>query len=165
MSTRTAYISLGSNLGDSRRLLREALCLLREFSDAPVVASSLWQTTPVDCPPGSPLFLNAVAALRVRAGEAPETLLPKLRGVEVEFGRPPKQVLNEPRLLDLDLICFGREIRHTPELTLPHPRAHLRKFVLQPLYEIAPDLVLPGQTLNVGQLLATLPAGQIIVKL
>ena len=115
-----AYISLGSNLGDSRQLLQSALARLQDFSDKPVVCSSWWQTVPVDCPPGSPPFVNAVAGLRVRAGETPETLLQKLRGLEVEYGRSPKQVLNEPRLLDLDLICFGAEIRNTPELTLPH---------------------------------------------
>jgi 2-amino-4-hydroxy-6-hydroxymethyldihydropteridine diphosphokinase len=161
----TAYISLGSNLGDSRRILREALSRLARFSDEPVACSSFWQTSPVDCPPGSPPFLNAVAGLRVRAGETPESWLRALRDLEVEFGRTPKKVLNEPRLLDLDLISFGEEIRNTPELILPHPRAHLRRFVLQPLSEIAPEFVLPGQSLSVRQLLAGLPAGAAVVPL
>jgi 2-amino-4-hydroxy-6-hydroxymethyldihydropteridine diphosphokinase len=165
MNGPVAYISLGSNLGDSRQLLQSALARLQDFSDEPVVCSSFWQTTPVDCPPGSPPFVNAVAGLRVRGGETPETLLQKLRGLEVECGRLPKQVLNEPRLLDLDLICFGAEIRHTPELTLPHPRAHQRKFVLQPLAEVAPDLILPGQNRSVRRLLAALPAGPEAAKL
>jgi 2-amino-4-hydroxy-6-hydroxymethyldihydropteridine diphosphokinase len=159
------YISLGSNLGDSRQILPAALDRLQDFSDEPVVCSSLWQTTPLDCPPGSPQFINAVAGLRPRAGETPETLLGKLRGLEAEFGRQPKQMLNEPRILDLDLICFGVEIRRSRELILPHPRAHLRKFVLEPLAELAPDLVLPGQTQSVRQLLAGLPASQIIARL
>jgi 2-amino-4-hydroxy-6-hydroxymethyldihydropteridine diphosphokinase len=152
-------------LGDSQQLLQSALARLQDFSDEPVVCSSCWQTAPVDCPPGSPPFINAVAGLRVRAGETPETLLHKLRGLEVEYGRSPKQVVNEPRLLDLDLICFGAELRHTPELTLPHPRAQQRKFVLQPLAEIAPDLIFPGQTRSVRQLLAALPVGQEAAKL
>ena len=92
-------------------------------------------------------------------------MLQKLRGLEVECGRLPKQVLNEPRLLDLDLICFGAEIRHTPELTLPHPRAHLRKFVLCPLSEIAPDLILPGQSKTVAQLLKDLRSDEQIKRL
>ena len=75
------------------------------------------------------------------------------RELEKKFGRQPKKVLNEARPLDLDLIAFGQETRATPELTLPHPRAHLRPFVLQPLAEIAPDLVLPGRTQTVAQLL------------
>jgi len=160
-----AYISLGSNLGDSRQMLLEAMARLQPFSDEPIQHSSLWQTTPVDCPPGSPPFVNAVAGLRPRQGESPETLLQKLRALEVEFGRQPKLILNEPRILDLDLICFGAETRQTEALTLPHPRAHLRKFVLQPLSEIAPDLILPGHSRTVRQLLAVLPDSEIIAKL
>jgi 2-amino-4-hydroxy-6-hydroxymethyldihydropteridine diphosphokinase len=159
----TAFISLGSNLGDSRRILRDALVRLEGFSDDLVICSSFWQTSPVDCPPGSPPFVNAVVGLQMRAGETPESLLHALREMEVEFGRTPKKVLNEPRRLDLDLISFGAEIRNTPELILPHPRAHLRRFVLQPLCEIAPELVLPGQNRSVRQLLAGLPAGGMVI--
>ena len=80
----------------------------------------------------------------------------KLQALEKEFGRQRKKILNEPRPLDLDLIAFGREVRASPELTLPHPRAHKRRFVLQPLSEIAPGLRLPGQSKTVGELLAAL---------
>jgi 2-amino-4-hydroxy-6-hydroxymethyldihydropteridine diphosphokinase len=111
----------------------------------------------VDCPPGSPPFLNAVVGFHPRPGETPESLLARLQALEREFGRRPKQLLNEPRPLDLDLIAFGAEVRATPQLTLPHPRAHLRRFVLEPLAEIAPGLVLPGQQASVAKLLATLP--------
>ena len=137
---------------------------LEELSDGPLLRSSLWQTTPVDCPPGSPAFVNAVVGLMPRAGETPESLLAKLQALEKEFGRQPKKVLNEPRPLDLDLIAFGSETRATPELTLPHPRAHQRRFVLQPLSEIAPDLVLPGQSESVAQLLAQLPPDESMRK-
>lgn len=130
---------------------------LREFSSVPLLQSSLWQTTPVDCPPGSPPFLNAVVALLPLDGETPESLLAKLQGLEKEFGRVPKAILNEARSLDLDLIAFGREIRKTPRLTLPHPRAHQRRFVLQPLCEIAPDWFLPDQATSVAGLLGGLP--------
>jgi 2-amino-4-hydroxy-6-hydroxymethyldihydropteridine diphosphokinase len=92
-----------------------------------------------------------------REDETPETLLAKLQALEKTFGRRPKNVLNEPRPLDLDLIAFGNETRATQELTLPHPRAQERRFVLQPLSEIAPDLILPGQTKSVAQLLHRLP--------
>jgi 2-amino-4-hydroxy-6-hydroxymethyldihydropteridine diphosphokinase len=153
-----AVVALGSNLGDSRQILLTALARLQGFSDAPMLKSSLWQTTPVDCPPGSPPFANAVAGLVPRAGETPESLLQKLRGLEMEFGRLPKKILNEPRPLDLDLIAFGNEIRHSPALILPHPRAHQRRFVLQPLSEIAPDLVLSGQERTVAELLTELPS-------
>lgn len=160
-----AFVALGSNLGDSRRIILEAMARLQKFSDEPVLKSSLWQTAPVDCPPGSPNFLNAVAGLVVRAGETPESLLTKLRELEKEFGRVPKMVLNESRPLDLDLIAFGSETRDTPELVLPHPRAHLRRFVLQPLSEIAPELILPGQVKTVAELLAGLPGGEMVIRL
>ena len=118
-----AIVALGSNVGDSPGILRRAMERLAEISVQPLVKSSLWQTTPVDCPPGSPPFVNAVVALTPGEGETPESLLAKLLALEKEFGRRPKQVLNEPRRLDLDLIAFGQETRLTPGLTLPHPRA------------------------------------------
>lgn len=149
-------VALGSNLGNSTEILRRAMARLEEFSATPLLKSSLWRTTPVDCPPGSPDFVNAVVALAPLPGETPESLLAKLHALEMEFGRRPKVVLNEPRPLDLDLIAFGGETRLTPELTLPHPRAHLRRFVLQPLNEVAPDFMLPGQTKSVVHLLAEL---------
>jgi 2-amino-4-hydroxy-6-hydroxymethyldihydropteridine diphosphokinase len=98
-------------------------------------------------------------------GETPESLLAKLRAIENDFGRRPKQVLNEPRPLDLDLIAFGQEIRMTLTLTLPHPRAHLRRFVLQPLSEIAPDLILPGQTRRIVDWLQSLSTNETLVRL
>ncbi|MEY4386108.1 MAG: hypothetical protein RLY20_1391 [Verrucomicrobiota bacterium] len=150
-----AFIALGSNLGDSGRILEAAFARLQVFSSTPMRRSSLWRSTPVDCPPGSADFLNAVAAITPLSGETPESLLRKLQQLEAEFGRVPKKVLNEPRPLDLDLIAFGREIRASLELTLPHPRARSRRFVLAPLAELAPDLVLPGETQTVHQLLKT----------
>jgi 2-amino-4-hydroxy-6-hydroxymethyldihydropteridine diphosphokinase len=150
-------VALGSNLGDSARLIQQAIERLQQFSDEPLRQSSLRRTAPVGCPPGSPDFLNAVVAFAPRAGETPENLLAKLQSLESEFGRRPKKILNEPRPLDLDLVAFGSETRATKELTLPHPRAHERRFVLEPLAEIAPDLILPGQRKSVQQLLAELP--------
>jgi 2-amino-4-hydroxy-6-hydroxymethyldihydropteridine diphosphokinase len=138
---------------------------LQELSDEPLVKSSLLETTPVDCPPGSPNFVNAVVGLVPRQGETPESLLRKLLAMEKEFGRTPKKILNEARPLDLDLIVFGNEIRATPQLTLPHPRAHLRQFVLQPLAEIAPKLVLPGQGEPVKKILSQLTSGEVVRKL
>jgi len=156
----SVYIALGSNLGDSRCTITDAMERLQMLSAAPIVESSLWQSTPVDCPPDSPPFINAVVGLQPRPGETPESLLEKLQELEYTFGRRRKKVLNEPRVLDLDIIAFGKEIRDTPVLKLPHPRAHERRFVLQPLSEIAPDLVLPGQTRTVAELLTSLPADQ-----
>lgn len=156
-SSKSALIALGSNLGDSISLIYEACERLQELSDSPIRKSSLWRTTPVDCPPGSPPFVNAAVALVPLSNETPESLLSKLQALEKEFGRKPKVVLNESRPLDLDLIAFGNEMRNTTELTVPHPRAHLRRFVLQPLSEVAPEFVLPGQTRTVRELREVLP--------
>lgn len=158
----TAYIALGSNLGDSPHILFRAMEQLQGLSDQPLAKSRLYETTPVDCPPGSPKFVNAAVGLVPRAGETPETLLTKLQLLEKDFGRQPKKILNEARPLDLDLIVFGNEFRATPELTLPHPRAHLRRFVLEPLAEIAPDLPLPGQDKTVRALLNQLTSAEVV---
>lgn len=160
-----AFVALGANLGDPIRTVRAAIGRLGELSDAPLLVSSLWRTAPVDCPPGSPPFVNAVVGFVPRAGDTPETLLARLQALERAFGRRPAKVRNEPRPLDLDLIAFGSETRNTPELTLPHPRAHLRRFVLEPLCEIAADLVLPGQSRDVRELLAALPPGEQVERL
>jgi 2-amino-4-hydroxy-6-hydroxymethyldihydropteridine diphosphokinase len=151
-----AIVALGSNLGDSRQRVVRAMDQLQALSAEPVLRSSLWQTTPVDCPPDSPHFVNAVVGLVPLVGETPESLLAKLQAIEREFGRQPKRVHNEPRPIDLDLITFGSETRATKDLVLPHPRAHLRRFVLEPLNEIAPEVVLPGQTGAVHELLNAL---------
>jgi 2-amino-4-hydroxy-6-hydroxymethyldihydropteridine diphosphokinase len=159
------FIALGSNLGDSPKIISDAMARLQNFSKEPISKSSLWETSPVDCPPGSPKFVNAVVGLIPQKNETPESLLAKLQSLEKEFGRVPKKVLNEARPLDLDLIAFGAETRNSPELILPHPRAHERRFVLQPLSEIAPDLVLLGQGKTVFQLLAGLPADEMVTRL
>ncbi|MBK7999293.1 MAG: 2-amino-4-hydroxy-6-hydroxymethyldihydropteridine diphosphokinase [Verrucomicrobia bacterium] len=158
-------VALGSNLGDPPAVLREAMAALHKLAQSDFVAASLWQSTPVDCPPGSPLFVNAVVAFTPWPDETPETLLDRLQALEQEFGRWPKVVLNEPRPLDLDLIAFGSETRSTPRLTLPHPRARLRHFVLEPLNEIAPDLILPGQAKFVRELLAALRTDESLRRL
>jgi 2-amino-4-hydroxy-6-hydroxymethyldihydropteridine diphosphokinase len=152
-----AIVALGSNRGDSLGVLRATIRRLERLAASGFRASSLWRSAPVDCPPGSPAFLNAVVLFQPWPNQSPEELLGILQNWERQCGRRPKRVINEPRPLDLDLIAFGNERRSTPRLTLPHPRAHLRRFVLAPLNEIAPDLVLPGWTSTVGELLAGLP--------
>ena len=138
---------------------------LQLLSATPLQRSSLYETAPVDCPPGSPPFINAVVILTPETGETPETLLARLQRLEKEFGRQPKKILNEPRPLDLDLISFGSDLRSTEQLTLPHPRAHQRAFVLAPLNEIASDYVLPQQTKTVRELLAEVGATQMVTRL
>src|SRR5690349_16021550 len=106
----SVFVSLGSNLGNSKQIILDAMARLQSLSDHPILKSSLWQTSPEDCPPGSPMFVNAAVALKPRAGETPESFLLQLQQIEKNFGRTPKKVLNEPRPLDLDLIVFGAEM-------------------------------------------------------
>lgn len=156
--SKVAFISLGSNLGDSKSIIIGAIEELKPLSvDGTILKSSLWQTTPVDCPPGSPLFINAVVGIFPREDETPESLLEKLQSMEKVFGRKPKIVLNEPRPLDLDLITFGYEVRNTNTLILPHPRATKRAFVLAPMNEIAPEFIFPLQSKTVSELLKNIP--------
>ena len=153
---RLVVVALGSNLGDSAANLDAAANQLRTLAADFFAISSPLRTQPVDCPPGSPDFLNAVAAFTAHPDLQPLELLRQLQTWEKESGRRPKQVLNEARPLDLDLISFGRQTMRTPELVLPHPRAHQREFVLAPLVELLPDLRLPGWTGSARQLLEAL---------
>jgi 2-amino-4-hydroxy-6-hydroxymethyldihydropteridine diphosphokinase len=156
-----AFVALGSNLTKRPwETISYAMTHVQFIASGPVWKSSVRETKPVDCPPGSPNFYNAIVGFLPQKKETPESLLKKMQELEKEFGRVTKKVLNEPRPLDLDLIAFGNKTRNTLELILPHPRAHLRRFVLQPLSEIAPELILPGQTKTVLQLLAELPADE-----
>lgn len=153
LTNRMAYVALGSNLGHSDHIFASVLPRLQSLSLTPLTASRWIRTRPVNCPPGSPDFLNGVVAISPLPGQTPEALLGELQELEREFGRATKTVVNEPRTLDLDLIAFGEEKRASEKLTLPHPRAREREFVLRPLAEIAPDLVLPGETKTVSELL------------
>lgn len=158
-------VALGANLGDATSTTRKAITRLRELASRNFRASSLWSSAPVDCPPGSPAFINAAVCFNPASSETPESLLEKLQGLEKEFGRRPKTVLNEPRPLDLDLIAFGDAMRFSDTLVLPHPRAHLRRFVLEPLREVAPDFILPGQRQSVSQLLAALNSTEVVARI
>jgi len=158
-----AFVALGANLGDAAGTLREAVAEIASWSSARALGSSLWRTEPVDCPPGSPSFLNAALGLEPKPDTTPESLLAALLALEAWLGRTRSGLANAPRAIDLDLIAFGIETRATPTLTLPHPRAHQRAFVLAPLAEIAPGLVLPGQQKTVTELLATVgQAGEVV---
>jgi|ERR1043166_2042813 2-amino-4-hydroxy-6-hydroxymethyldihydropteridine diphosphokinase len=159
-----AFIALGSNLGNSWETILRAMDRLQAFSDEPLSRSSLWRTEPVQCPPDSQRFINAVVRLTPRAGETPEALFEKLQELEKEFGRARGEVRNAPRPLDLDLIAFGGVIRNTERLTLPHPRAHQRRFVLAPLEEIAPEYIFPGRGETVRELLRKVGNEQDVVR-
>jgi 2-amino-4-hydroxy-6-hydroxymethyldihydropteridine diphosphokinase len=164
-SDQICLVAIGSNLGDSTANVQRAFEELQNLSALQIQKSSLWRSTPVDCPPDSPDFINATAALAPLENETPESLLEKLQQLEFQFGRKPKAVINEPRPLDLDLIAFKIETRDSTSLTLPHPRFHQRRFVLEPLNQIVPTAMLPGQTQTIGQLLAALDTAEALTRL
>ncbi|MGC8991234.1 MAG: 2-amino-4-hydroxy-6-hydroxymethyldihydropteridine diphosphokinase [Verrucomicrobiia bacterium] len=159
-----ALISIGANIGNPVDAVLRAVDRLADLSPEPILRSSLWRTAPVDCPPGTPPFVNAAVAIVPPPGETPESLLEKLLAIENDFGRT-RPGRNAPRTLDLDLIAFGAETRQSAGLTLPHPRAHTRRFVLQPLAEIVPGFVIPGRNATIAELLASLAEGERIERL
>lgn len=158
-------VGLGSNRGDSVAIVLEAMGRLEAFAANGVVGSSLWRTSPVDCPPDSGDFINAAAAFEPGAGLSPESLLQGLKAIEREYGRQPQPVRNAPRELDLDLLLFGDEVRDEPDFVLPHPRAVNRLFVLAPAAEVLPDAVWPGTGRSVRALLASLRSGEQVERL
>ena len=150
-------IGLGSNQGRSLAIMQAAIEALEQFAVAgSFTASNLWQTSPVDCPPGSAPFLNAAVGFEATAGLTPETLLDELKALERAFGRGRKIIRNAPRELDLDLLVFNDEKRRSEHFVLPHPRAVERLFVLAPVAEIAPQLIWPGSLKSVAELLDAL---------
>ncbi len=147
--SRRCFVALGANLGDPVLTVNAAIRALREMPQTEfITASSLYRTAPVGLR-HQPDFINAVVELNA-AMSAPN-LLESLFSLEERFGRR-RSVKNAPRTLDLDLLVYGDLVRSDPWLTLPHPRLHERAFVLAPLAEIAPGLIIPGRG-AVGELL------------
>jgi 2-amino-4-hydroxy-6-hydroxymethyldihydropteridine diphosphokinase len=155
-----AFVALGANLGDPGRTLLEVMDIIEGSGRTPLLRSSLWRSAPVGCPPGSPDFINAVIGFKPAVDETPRSLLCYLQDLEAKFGRRQNGTLNAPRSLDLDIICFRDEIVNEADLVVPHPRATGRLFVLAPLAEIAPDLVLPSQCQSISELIENLPVQQ-----
>jgi 2-amino-4-hydroxy-6-hydroxymethyldihydropteridine diphosphokinase len=154
---RTGYLGLGSNVGDRESHLRAAIELLRERGVEVEAVSSAYVTEPVGEVLDQPDFLNA--AIRVRTDLEPEALLDVCKAVEAERGRSLDAPRHSPRPLDIDLLLLGELELATERLTLPHPEVRSRRFVLAPLLELDPDLVLPDGT-RLAAALAALPQGQ-----
>jgi len=137
-----AYIGVGSNLDDPRA---QVLSAFKRLADVPttrvVVTSPLYGSSPLG-PADQPDYVNAVAGILTQLDS--RTLLTHLRGIESAAGRPDRHPKWGPRVIDLDVLVYGRERRDDPELVLPHPGIVERNFVLYPLADIAPDLNVPG---------------------
>jgi 2-amino-4-hydroxy-6-hydroxymethyldihydropteridine diphosphokinase len=148
---RTA-VALGSNLGDRLENLRAARKAILGLSNVrpPILSSAIYETDPVDCEPGANKFLNAVVEFNYEGG--PASLLEELIRIEEALGRKHAHPKNVSRTIDIDLLYCGEHNIEDERLHLPHPRMHLRKFVLQPLANIRPGLILPGQTQTVDEL-------------
>jgi 2-amino-4-hydroxy-6-hydroxymethyldihydropteridine diphosphokinase len=147
-----AGIALGSNLGDKSALLNQAIGRLQEIHESGnFLLSGFHETEPVDCAPGTPAFLNAVA--EIGTSLTPLELLHRLQQEEIRSGRPKNHARNASRNLDLDLLYCDDMTLNDPELDLPHPRMTERTFVMGPLAEIRPDLRLPGWEMNCSEYL------------
>jgi 2-amino-4-hydroxy-6-hydroxymethyldihydropteridine diphosphokinase len=150
---RTA-VALGSNLGDRLENLRAARRAILGLSNVkpPILSSAIYETDPVDCEPGANKFLNAV--IEFDYDRDPPSLLEELIRIEKALGRKRDHPKNVSRTIDIDMLYYDQRIIENERLQLPHPRMHLRKFVLQPLANIRPGLILPGQTQTVDELAA-----------
>lgn len=158
-------IALGSNIEDRLEHLRDGFrraCSFHE-SGPPVAVSSIYETAPVGCEPGTSLYLNAV--IEINFSGPPVALLDRLLEIEKAMGRPSKRPRNFPRTIDLDVLYAGNLVLNNPEIIIPHPRIHQRRFVLMPLAEIAPYLVLPGYLSSIKSLLADVQDSSDVTRL
>ena len=146
------FVALGSNLGDREKFLNQAIDSLKNLPGTKVLRSSQWyETAPVGGPPQG-MFLNG--AVQLETTLSAKDIFHHLRKIEIDLGRPSDHRPLEPRVIDLDLLSYDDFIVESPELTIPHPRLHERKFVLFPLAEIAPHWMHPTLKKTVAELLA-----------
>jgi 2-amino-4-hydroxy-6-hydroxymethyldihydropteridine diphosphokinase len=140
--TREGYLGLGSNVGDRRANLQAAVASLPEHGVAVLASSSVYETEPVGEVLEQPEFLNA--CIRIRTDLEPEALLDACKAVEAELGRTAGGMRHGPRPIDVDLLLLGEETYRSERLSLPHEQVTSRRFVLVPLLELDPELVVPG---------------------
>ena len=157
---KTVYLSLGSNLGDRAENLRAAINRLAEIGNV-VAVSSFYETEPVEVA-AQPWFLNC--AVKLETEKMPRQLIASILALEQSMGRQRKQKKG-PRTIDIDVLLFGSSIVEIPSLTIPHPRLHERRFVLEPLAAIAPEARHPVFKRSMRELRDALPPGQTVKKL
>ena len=156
-------LAFGSNLGDRLKRLQQAKAYVLSLSNEGwYVASPLYETVPLGCPPNSPKFFNAV--LEIEFGGAPKMLLKKIQAYEVAHGRDRDLPKNAARSIDIDILYFGEKEILEEDLVVPHPRMAERRFVLLPLSTIQPDLIVKGTGKTVRMLLRELRGGDGEVK-
>lgn len=155
-----AYLSLGSNLGDRAANLLLVIHRLASFGTVGRV-SSFYETEPVETT-NQPWFVNCVIALQFDG--SPRNLLQRTLAIEQEMGRQRLQKKG-PRNVDIDILLYGAHVVDEPGLNIPHPAMHQRRFVLEPLAEIAPDVRHPVLKKTVRELLSSLPPGQLVYRL
>lgn len=156
----TAYISIGSNLGDRESNCRKATHEISEFAEVSAM-SSLYETDPVGNE-DQPLFINSV--IEIQTDLSPHKLLDKLHSIEKKLGRL-REIKWGPRTIDLDIIFYGNDIMNDADLIIPHPQAYKRRFVLEPLREIAPDVIHPSLKLSIRELLTKLHDPHKVIKI
>jgi 2-amino-4-hydroxy-6-hydroxymethyldihydropteridine diphosphokinase len=157
---KTVYLSLGSNLGDRAANLREAIQKLSGMGNV-VATSSLYETEPIELT-AQPWFLNC--AVKLDTEKMPRQLISAILSLEQSMGRQRKQKKG-PRIIDIDILLFGSSVIEIPSLTVPHPKLHERRFVLEPLAEIAPDARHPVFKRSMRELRDALPPGQTVKRL
>jgi len=154
------YLSLGSNIGDRASNLQSAIEKISTLGEV-ISQSSLYETEPVEVS-GHPWYLNCAVALKTE--KMPKQLMSALLAIEQDMGRRRSHE-KMPRKIDIDILLFGNSVIQSKELTVPHPEMHRRRFVLEPLAEIAAEVRHPVLKRTIGELLNALPAGQAVRKI